>query len=229
MKISFDPDGTSYSDKPAPTISEMTRSLRAASSGGSDPPVMETAQEAIMRQLRESLPAMDVSGGSKEAHFQKMLLEQFDKEAALTDRAKRIERPTSGVNLYAEELAEYGGQDDDKPIYISVKRQIYDVTDGVRHYGPKGRYKYLAGREVGRALATGCFESTGLSYDTRGLSMDQVREIREWQDFFAKKYKQVGLLKGKKIDDKMPIPTDNCEEAERYEGRPGLEKAKQKK
>ena len=223
--MNIDPDGKTASDKPAPTITELTSSLRPApdSSSHSQQPVMETQQEAIMRQLRDSLPNMKLAGkNSREQEFQQILLQQFDKEAQLSDKAKRIPRPTSAVNLYMEELEEYDGRDEDKPIYLSIWRKIYDVTDGLRHYGVDGKYHYLAGHEVGRALATGCFESTGLSYDMRGLSEQQVAEVRGWQEFFGRKYRAVGHLKGKKVDESKPVPSDNCVEADKYEGRPHL-------
>ena len=216
MTISIHPDGKTDSDQPAPSIAELTNNLRPAP----DQPVMETQQEAIMRQLRDSLPGMKISQNAREKEFQQILLEQMDKDVKLTEKAKRIKRPSSDVNYYEEELSEYDGSDDDKPIYVSIWRKIYDITDGIKYYGATGKYNYLAGKEVGRAMATGCFESTGLTYDMRGMSEEQKGVVRAWQDFYGKKYKHVGYLKGKKVDDSAPTPNDNCEEAERYGGRP---------
>ena len=221
MTISIKPDGTTDSDKPAPSLSELTNSLRpnTDAAGSGDPPVMETQQEAIMRQLRDSLPGMKISQSAKEREFQQILMDQLSADSRTTERAKRIKRPLSNVNFYLEELEEYDGSDEHKPIYTSVWRKIYDITDGMKYYGAKGKYNYLAGREVGRGMATGCLESTGLTYDMRGLSEEQKGAVRAWQEFFGKKYRHVGYLKGKKVDETSPIPSDNCEEAERYGGR----------
>ena len=216
--VSIKPDGSTESDKPAPSLAELTSHLKPAP----DSPVMETQQEAIMRQLRDSLPGMKMGQSEREKEFQQILLDQISRDQRITEKAQAIKRPSSGVNLYVDELNEFDGSDDDKPIYVSIWRKIYDITDGMKYYGGKAKYNYLAGREVGRAMATGCFESTGLTYDMRGLSDEQISVVRAWQEFYGRKYKQVGYLKGKKVDESSPIPSDNCEEAERYGGRPQL-------
>ena len=220
LKISIHPDGNADSDQPAPSIAELTSSLRPAPDSPEEQPVMETQQEAIMRQLRESLPNMKIQQSEREKEFQQILIEQMEREAKMTERAKRIKRPASNVNLFLEQIEEFDGSDEDKPIYVSIWRKIYDITDGMKYYGAKGKYNYLAGKEVGRAMATGCFESTGLTYDMRSLSEEQKGVVRAWQEFYGRKYKHVGYLKGKKVDESAPTPNDNCEEAERYGGRP---------
>src|ERR1700709_1653516 len=88
-----------------------------------------------------------------------------------------VMRQQGVINMTGWELMGYDGRDKDLPIYLSIRRKLYDVTDGVRYYGTEGKYHYLVGREVGRALASGCFESTGLTYDMRGLSGVALKTI----------------------------------------------------
>ena len=73
---------------------------------------------------------------------------------------------------------------------------------------------------MGRGLATGCLESSGLTADMRGLSESQLEAVNGWIEFYSGKYKHVGYLKGMKVVEGSAVPDDRCEEAERYGGRP---------
>lgn len=55
------------------------------------------------------------------------------------------------MRLSAAELATYDGTDG-KPILLSIRGTVYDVTKGRDFYGPGGAYPF-AGKEVARALA----------------------------------------------------------------------------
>jgi hypothetical protein len=46
--------------------------------------------------------------------------------------------PAGSLRLTLAELAQYDGQDTSKPLYISVRGKIYDVTAGKTFYGPGG-------------------------------------------------------------------------------------------
>jgi len=45
----------------------------------------------------------------------------------------------------AEELAAYDGSDPDKPVFMSVRGTVFDVTAGRSFYGPGGPYAAFAG------------------------------------------------------------------------------------
>ena len=168
------------------------------------------------------MPTLKLNLSPAELDFQQLLMDQIARDAVATTRARAVKRPAGLINLTAEELGAHDGSDADRPIYLSIRRKLYDVTDGVRYYGLEGRYHYLVGREVGRALATGCFESTGLTYDVRGLSEEALATIDAWQSFYKDKYRFAGYLKGKKIGKDSPIPDDACQEKEKYNGRPDV-------
>lgn len=51
-----------------------------------------------------------------------------------------------------EELAQYDGTDSSKPIYLAVKKTVYDVSKSIAFYGPGGSYKNFAGKDASRAL-----------------------------------------------------------------------------
>lgn len=47
--------------------------------------------------------------------------------------------PVGTARLTLADLAQYDGQDASKPLYISVRGKIYDVTAGKTFYGPGGQ------------------------------------------------------------------------------------------
>ena len=226
VQININPETGSSGSRPAPTLPSLISSIEPAPDSDPSSPRMETTEEKLMRQLREALPSMSnlhVPSGSANVDFQQLLMGQFARDEEATRRARSIPRPRGLVNLTLAELWAHNGRDADAPIYLSIKRRLYDVTDGVRWYGQEGgKYKYLSGREVGRALISGCFESTGLTYDVRGVGEEGERVIDMWQRFYGKKYRFAGYLKGKKVDPDSPVPDDDCPEAEKYAGRPHL-------
>ncbi|EFX06317.1 heme steroid-binding domain protein [Grosmannia clavigera kw1407] len=67
-----------------------------------------------------------------------------------------------------EELAAYDGSDPDKPVYLSIDGNIYDVSKGRHIYGPGGSYHWFAGVDASRGFVTGCF-STDRNGDLRGV------------------------------------------------------------
>lgn len=93
-----------------------------------------------------------------------------------------------------EELLQYTGEDESKPILLGFRGNVYDVTKGARHYGPvrsawasscgrltlrvqKGAYHFFAGRDATRAFVTGCFKPECLVADIDDLTPEQVRII----------------------------------------------------
>jgi len=71
------------------------------------------------------------------------------------------------VNLTPDELAQYDGSDEQKPIYLAINGTIFDVSAGRHTYGPAGSYSVFAGRDATRAFVTGCFLEDRTS-DLRG-------------------------------------------------------------
>lgn len=113
-----------------------------------------------------------------------------------------------------EELRAYDGTNPNKPILISIKGEVYDVTKGRRFYGPGGGYHIFAGRDATRAFLNGCFDeaSTGATYDLRGLTNEQIEGLATWIDFYRNhdEYKYVGRAVLPEIPSDTPIPDDDC-------------------
>ncbi|KIH90805.1 heme steroid-binding protein domain protein [Sporothrix brasiliensis 5110] len=76
---------------------------------------------------------------------------------------------SSGPRYFTlEELAEYDGSVVEKPVYLSIDGNVFDVSAGRHIYGPGGSYHYFAGVDASRGFVTGCFadDRTG---DLRGV------------------------------------------------------------
>ncbi|EPZ34681.1 Cytochrome b5-like heme/steroid binding domain-containing protein [Rozella allomycis CSF55] len=87
--------------------------------------------------------------------------------------------------------------------------QVYDVSNGEEYYGKKGSYSIFAGKDASRAFVTGCFsDASHLTHDLRGLSENQIEELKNWVKFYQEsdKYFQVGTLELPEIVPDSPVP-----------------------
>ncbi|KMZ73396.1 putative steroid-binding protein 3 [Zostera marina] len=98
------------------------------------------------------------------------------------------------MELTLSELKAYDGTDEGKPIYMSVRSVIFDVTAGKNFYGPEGSYCMFAGREVSRALAKMSKNEEDISDDLSGLTEKEIGVLEDWEKKFQVKYPVVGRL-----------------------------------
>ncbi|PON64692.1 Cytochrome b5-like heme/steroid binding domain containing protein [Parasponia andersonii] len=94
-----------------------------------------------------------------------------------------------------EELKQYDGSDDQKPLLMAIKGQIYDVSRGRMFYGPGGPYALFAGKDASRALAKMSFEDKDLTGDISGLGPFELDALQDWECKFMSKYVKVGTIK----------------------------------
>ncbi|KAJ3699053.1 hypothetical protein LUZ61_002758 [Rhynchospora tenuis] len=98
------------------------------------------------------------------------------------------------MDFTAAQLKAYDGSDESKPIYLSVKGTVYDVTSGKSFYGPGGPYAVFAGRECARALAKMTKEESECTADVDDLSEKEATTLADWEKKFQAKYPVVGRL-----------------------------------
>ncbi|RYP80807.1 hypothetical protein DL769_002277 [Monosporascus sp. CRB-8-3] len=72
------------------------------------------------------------------------------------------------VYMTLEELAEFDGRNESKPLYLAINGTIYDVSSNRRIYGPGGGYQFFAGTDAARSFVTGCFAEDRTA-DMRGV------------------------------------------------------------
>ncbi|XP_076627431.1 neuferricin isoform X2 [Colletes latitarsis] len=72
-------------------------------------------------------------------------------------------------------------------LYISILGQVFDVTKGAKHYGPGASYHAF----------TGEFNDKGLTDDISSLSVQQVKALNDWVQFYNENYIYKGKLNGR--------------------------------
>ncbi|CAM9362309.1 unnamed protein product [Discosporangium mesarthrocarpum] len=131
-----------------------------------------------------------------------------------TDRCQ--EEETNGVrgqgggrNFTIDQLRHFDGDvnprsKDPRPIYIALRRVVYDATAGAELYGPGGKYCALAGTEASRCVSRGLTEASPASAEemegAKDLSLEGLSRFEEmtldgWVDTFAARgYPVVGRV-----------------------------------
>uniref|UniRef100_UPI0037E712B6 neuferricin n=1 Tax=Semicossyphus pulcher TaxID=241346 RepID=UPI0037E712B6 len=99
--------------------------------------------------------------------------------------------------LSKRELSLYDGEEGSKGLYLAVLGQVFDVQEGLRHYGPGGAYRCMAGKDASQAYVTGDFTENGLTDDVSRLSPLEVMTLYEWLAFYQREYQTVGLVIGR--------------------------------
>ncbi|XP_038667007.1 neudesin isoform X3 [Scyliorhinus canicula] len=80
-----------------------------------------------------------------------------------------------------------------QPIYMAIKGVVFDVTLGKEFYGKGAPYNALVGKDSTRAVAKMSLESEDLTYDTTGLTEDELQSLDEvFNDLYKTKYPIVG-------------------------------------
>jgi len=93
-----------------------------------------------------------------------------------------------------DQLRQFNGEDKDKPIYISLKHDVFDVSSARDFYGEGSSYNCFAGREASRAMALFSFDEADLSnLALDDLGIFQKNELDNWYDKF-KYYKQYPIV-----------------------------------
>lgn len=98
------------------------------------------------------------------------------------------------MELTSQQLKEFDGSNSSKPIYISIKSTVYDVSTAANFYGPGGPYALFAGREAARALAKMSKNEEDVSGDVSDLSDKEITVLADWEKKFQAKYPVVGRL-----------------------------------
>eukprot|EP00049_Salpingoeca_infusionum_P010818 m.186611 g.186611 ORF g.186611 m.186611 type:complete len:138 (-) comp14758_c0_seq1:1305-1718(-) len=99
-----------------------------------------------------------------------------------------------GIKTFtAEQLAQYDGSDESKPILISVKGDVFDVTSGKKFYGPGSSYHILVGKDSSRAVALWSLDPKDMTHDLHGLTQADLDSLEDtYNNVYKAKYKLVG-------------------------------------
>ncbi|KAJ2980131.1 hypothetical protein NQ176_g2825 [Zarea fungicola] len=105
------------------------------------------------------------------------------------------------IYLTADELSDYNGYVQGRPLYLAVNGTIFDVSNGLNMYGVGGSYHFFAGRDASRAYVSGCFKED-LTPDMRGLEemflpLDDAEIDSQWTSAEMKELKARELQQAK--------------------------------
>ncbi|KAG0051539.1 hypothetical protein BGZ83_003580 [Gryganskiella cystojenkinii] len=103
--------------------------------------------------------------------------------------------PNLSKTFTADELLEYDGSDDEKPIYVGIKGIVFDVSTKKTMYGPEGGYRCFAGRDSSKALGLSSLKVEDCIADYSSLDEKQIKTLEDWYKFFEKRYPIVGKIK----------------------------------
>ncbi|KAJ5284133.1 Cytochrome b5, partial [Penicillium chrysogenum] len=112
----------------------------------------------------------------------------------------RAPPPTVFKTYTPKTLIEFNGEEG-RPVYLSVRGRVFDVSPGRNFYGPGGPYENFAGRDASRGLAFQSFDEEMLTKDLsaplddlKDLDAEQLENLQSWEDRFLEKYLVVGKL-----------------------------------
>lgn len=175
-------------------------------------PISRVAQE--MGQWCDSMTGVEGSSGINGSSKQ---VEEEEEEE---------EEPEPPRNFTIKQLRHFDGVEDEKtheqkPVYLSVKGTVFDVSKGRDFYGPGGPYEVFAGRECGAALASMSFDEDLLddisACDNLGVGDKSV--LDDWLEKFE--HYRCYPIKGRLVpDSKLPSSARmvSTEELAKYDG-----------
>lgn len=97
-------------------------------------------------------------------------------------------------NWTFQELAAYNGTNPSKPLLVSIKGQIYDVSSRMEMYGPGGSYSTFAGVDASYMLSIMNTEADKANKPYAHLGEAEQQSLSGWESFFNGKYTIVGKI-----------------------------------
>ncbi|KZC04583.1 Neuferricin, partial [Dufourea novaeangliae] len=116
--------------------------------------------------------------------------------SGLNRNSKSVPKANTERKIFTpNELKKYTNLKDG--LYISILGQVFDVTEGAKHYGPGAAYHVFTGRDASLAFITGEFDDEGLTDDISSLSVQQIKALNDWLQFYNENYIYKGKLNGR--------------------------------
>ncbi|OJA20524.1 hypothetical protein AZE42_01593 [Rhizopogon vesiculosus] len=93
-----------------------------------------------------------------------------------------------------EHLKQFDGSDLSKPIYVSIKGIVFDVTRKSDVYGPGKSYNIFAGKDGSKGLGKSSLNLEDAVPDYSDLPENEKKVLDDWFSFFQKRYNIVGRV-----------------------------------
>ncbi|XP_030386487.1 neuferricin homolog [Scaptodrosophila lebanonensis] len=100
------------------------------------------------------------------------------------------------------QLAKFNGENG-APIYLALLGAVFDVTRGVKHYGPGCSYNYFVGRDASVSFISGEFDhyDPTTADDVLSLKPEDLLGLDNWKQFYVKDYVYKGKVIGRFYDE----------------------------
>ncbi|KAN0091317.1 Cytochrome b5-like heme/steroid binding domain containing protein [Tylopilus felleus] len=92
------------------------------------------------------------------------------------------------------QLSQFDGSDPTKPIYVSIKGDVFDVTRKRDVYGQGGSYSVFAGKDGSKGLGMSSLKLEDAIPDYSALAENERKVLDDWHAFFVKRYNIVGRV-----------------------------------
>uniref|UniRef100_A0A1A9X3Y7 Cytochrome b5 heme-binding domain-containing protein n=1 Tax=Glossina brevipalpis TaxID=37001 RepID=A0A1A9X3Y7_9MUSC len=91
----------------------------------------------------------------------------------------------------------------EQPIYLALLGRVYDVSSGVKHYGPGCTYHFFAGKDASIAFITGDFENykEDEADNVLTLKTSEILSLINWEKFYENDYIYKGKVIGRFYDE----------------------------
>ncbi|KAF7327027.1 Cytochrome B5 [Mycena kentingensis (nom. inval.)] len=93
-----------------------------------------------------------------------------------------------------EQLKEFSGADPSKPICLSIKGTVFDVSRNTAVYGPESSYAIFAGKDASMGLGMSSLREEHARPEFDALDEKDRNTLDEWHGFFTKRYNIVGKV-----------------------------------
>ncbi|KAG2132592.1 cytochrome b5 [Suillus cothurnatus] len=93
-----------------------------------------------------------------------------------------------------DQLKQFDGSDSSKPIYVSIKGTVFDVTRKSDVYGPGKAYNIFAGKDGSKGLGMSSLKPEDAVPDYSDLPENEKNVLNDWFLFFQKRYNIVGRV-----------------------------------
>ncbi|KAJ6573150.1 cytochrome b5 [Mycena vulgaris] len=92
------------------------------------------------------------------------------------------------------QLKEFDGSDSSKPIYVSIKGTVFDVSAKADVYGAGRSYNIFAGKDGSKGLGMSSLIPENAVPDYSELNEADRKVLDDWHGFFTKRYNIVGRV-----------------------------------
>ncbi|KAI3636361.1 hypothetical protein MIR68_005713 [Amoeboaphelidium protococcarum] len=109
-----------------------------------------------------------------------------------------IPPPQYDNQISVDELAKYDGIQDTGKIYVAIKGIVFDVSSKREMYGKGRGYNVFAGKDASCALGKSSLKPEDVKADYSELTVDQLKVLDDWMEYFKKRYPIVGTVQNSK-------------------------------